>query len=225
MSKPRQSKSGRRHGPSRPLSIRTRTATPAVARCEAPSDVLEPVLKDHRERFLARFGRLPGTNDPIFYDLDAAEPTQAHEDQHTERWNQLVDLLENTGLAQHFVHAARRMGFIANPLNRGFLTRDDIDAWDASIDEYFAWDARANEAQARGEHAAIAHAIRKSGLQVPNDNEWEVTDAGILKADGPSAQWFRAYRDYARQHPEADAELRERLQAIVGQDVVVRLIA
>jgi integrase len=91
------------------------------------------ILERQRAAFRAKFGRDPGPDDPVFFDPKAADPRQLDE-------QSLVATVEAAmraaGIDAAKIHAYRRTGMLVTSENLGQWSAEDLDDWQAALDEY-----------------------------------------------------------------------------------------
>jgi hypothetical protein len=99
------------------------------------------ILERQRAAFRAKFGRDPGPNDPVFFDPKAADARLLDE-------QSLVATVEAAmraaGIDAAKIHAYRRTGMLVTSENVGQWSAEDLDDWQAALDEYESMLARRN---------------------------------------------------------------------------------
>lgn len=90
------------------------------------SDDVAEVLRVQRQKFIDRFGREPGPDDPIFFDLPHPE--------HVEHL-MAVDM-RAAGIDPAIIYAFERAGRLLTEQNQHLIPEKDLAAWDAAIREY-----------------------------------------------------------------------------------------
>ena len=99
------------------------------------------LLERQRDAFRAKFGRDPGAADLIFFDPMATEPRPLAD-------QSLVDTvtaaMEKAGIDPAKIHAYRRTGMLLTSDNLDQWSAEDLDEWQAALDEYEALEARRN---------------------------------------------------------------------------------
>jgi SEC-C motif len=92
------------------------------------SQELVEILERQREKFIARYGREPGPDDPIFVDVPS-------DDEYDET---LMTAMEQAGVAPQVIYAFRKTGRIITEENAKFVPAAALEAWQHAIDEYEA---------------------------------------------------------------------------------------
>lgn len=88
--------------------------------------VLEPALAKQREKFISKFGREPGPDDRIFFDLDE---DALHES--------TVQAMRAAGIRPALIYAHERTGLIVTSQNRHLISATDLDEWEDAVAEYY----------------------------------------------------------------------------------------
>jgi hypothetical protein len=85
-------------------------------------------LLEEQRRFIATYGREPGPDDPVFFDVPPLE--------HVE--HQMVQAMKAAGLDPAYVYAFEKTGLLVTEQNQHLIPERDLDEWDAAIREYEA---------------------------------------------------------------------------------------
>ena len=98
---------------------------------------LTPELHEEFEKqfaaFREKFGRDPGPNDPVFFDPDADEPRPYP----LEKLNQdVVEAMVQADIDPAKIYAYTKTGVMPTTENQDKMLPEDIEAWNAAIDEY-----------------------------------------------------------------------------------------
>ena len=99
------------------------------------------LLERQREAFRAKFGRDPGPEDPVFFDPQADDPRPLDEDTLV---TTMVDAMKAAGIDPAKIHAYRRTGMLVTSENVGQWSAEDLDEWQAALDEYQSLSLRRN---------------------------------------------------------------------------------
>src|SRR6516162_6661646 len=84
------------------------------------------ILEEQRQKFMKQFGREPGPNDPIFFDLPHPE--------HLEHMT--VEAMKAAGLDPAIIYAYEQTGRLVTDDNQHLLSEADLAEWEAAIEEY-----------------------------------------------------------------------------------------
>src|SRR4051794_9333594 len=90
------------------------------------TDDMAEVLQIQRQKFIDRFGREPGPDDPIFFDLPHPE--------HVE--HMMAEDMKAAGIDPAIIHAFEKTGRLVTADNQHLIPEKDLEAWDAAIREY-----------------------------------------------------------------------------------------
>ena len=91
------------------------------------------LLLEQRQRFIAKFGRPPGPEDPIFFDPDVGSP-QAVPPVNLE--TATVKAMYAAGLDPGYIYAYQQTGLILTEMNRHLLPDADIQEFEEAADRY-----------------------------------------------------------------------------------------
>lgn len=86
---------------------------------------LDNSIAAQREKFIAKFGREPGPDDPIFFDLDE---DKLRED--------TADAMRAAGIAPALIYAYEETGLIVAQENRNLIPDVELREFDAKVREY-----------------------------------------------------------------------------------------
>lgn len=88
-------------------------------------DVAE-VLRVQRQKFVERFGREPGPDDPVFFDLPHPEHVEA----------MMVEDMRAAGIDPAIIFAFEKTGRLVTEDNQHLIPEKDLAEWDAAVREY-----------------------------------------------------------------------------------------
>jgi len=88
--------------------------------------VLEPALAKQREKFIATFGREPGPDDPIFFDLDEDALRK-----------DTVKAMSAAGIRPALIYAHEKTGLLVSTENRHLIPNVGLREWDEAVAEYY----------------------------------------------------------------------------------------
>jgi hypothetical protein len=94
------------------------------------------MFKLQKQRFVEKFGREPGPHDPIFFDEKADAPQYRKQAEVSAKFDEMLDRAQAAGVDPAKIYASRKTGRMVTEHNMKYLTREDIDEWEAAIDEY-----------------------------------------------------------------------------------------
>lgn len=91
------------------------------------TDEVAGVLEQQKQKFIEKFGREPGPDEPIFFDMPHPEHLEA----------MMVEDMKAAGLAPAFIYAFEKTGgLLVTQQNQHLIPEKDLAAWDAAIREY-----------------------------------------------------------------------------------------
>jgi hypothetical protein len=93
------------------------------------------LLERQRAAFRAKFGRDPGPQDPVFFDPGATDPRPVDEDTLVAT---VIAAMKASGIDPAKIHAYSRTGMLVTSQNVGQWSAEDLDEWQAAIEEYKA---------------------------------------------------------------------------------------
>jgi hypothetical protein len=92
------------------------------------SDEMSDLLEEQRQAFIAKHGREPSPDDPVFPDMPHFE--------HAE--HQMIQAMKKAGIDPAIIFATEKTGRLVSEDNQDFLSDMEIDEWNAAIEEYRA---------------------------------------------------------------------------------------
>lgn len=101
------------------------------------SDDLARELRHQRKKFIKKFGREPGPNDPVLFDENNPAPTpQPMTDESINA--ALVPAMKDAGMPAHLIYAFKKTGLILTQETYRSAPANTRAEWDAAVAEYFA---------------------------------------------------------------------------------------
>ena len=89
---------------------------------------LAGLIEEQKQKFIEQHGREPGPGDNLFFDMPPLE--------HVE--HVMVQAMKEAGIDPAFVCAFEQTGFILTEQNQHLLSEEDLEEWEAAIDDYEA---------------------------------------------------------------------------------------
>jgi SEC-C motif len=83
-------------------------------------------LEQQRQAFVAKHGRGPGPDDPLFPNVPHPEHLEA----------MMVEGMKAAGLHPALIYAFEQTGLLVTEENQHLIPDEDLAAWDAAIEEY-----------------------------------------------------------------------------------------
>lgn len=125
----RDEKAGKRRA-DRPAEIIWNADGSSVRRFSAETGQL---LERQLESFREKFGREPGPGDPLFFDLDAPEPTPISREDIDNMLLHMADLAADMGIDPVFFHAGREVGYMVTEENQDMFTKAEVLSYNRAV--------------------------------------------------------------------------------------------
>jgi hypothetical protein len=91
------------------------------------------LLDEQLVAFRKKFGRDPGPEDPVFFDPNADVPKPISlEDVESD----IIAAMAKADLPPEIIYAYKKTGLLVSEMNRNRLSDEDLEEWNAAIDEY-----------------------------------------------------------------------------------------
>jgi hypothetical protein len=95
------------------------------------SPELEDAFQEQTQRFIEKFGREPGPNDPIFFDPDAETPQPYPKEKINEIF---ADEMRKVGIDESYIRAYKKTGFIVTEENIDLFTPEELDEFERAME-------------------------------------------------------------------------------------------
>jgi hypothetical protein len=148
------------------------------------------ILQAQRQKFLDRYGREPGPNDPVFFDLPHPE--------HLE--HRMVEDMKAAGIDPAFIYAFEKTGRLVTEENQHLLPQSALDEWQAAIEEYEARHGRRGSPQ---------YPLGTVALYGPDDQTTTKIAAGVILHDGAEPILKRWVATDVTTSPKVQQELKD----------------
>lgn len=89
-------------------------------------ELLQPGLAQQRQRFIDRFGREPGPDDPVFFDINENDIK-----------NSGVAAMKAAGIRPALIYAFEKTGLIVTEQNQHLIPDRDIQEFEDAVAEYY----------------------------------------------------------------------------------------
>ena len=103
------------------------------------------ILRKQRKKFIKKFGREPGPNDPVFFDPNASTPVEYDADKVQAAF---LNAMLAARTPPELVYAFQKTGLIVNETGYKSMSPEDRAEYEAAIAEYLAME-RAQEKKAK----------------------------------------------------------------------------
>ena len=90
------------------------------------SDELAEVVKQQHQQFVEEFGREPGQEDNLFFNLPHQEVVE----------HVMVEGMKQAGLDPALIYAFEKTGLFVTEANEHMISDVDLEEWDAAVAEY-----------------------------------------------------------------------------------------
>jgi hypothetical protein len=149
------------------------------------------ILQEQRQRFIDKYGREPGPNDPVFLDMPPLE--------HIE--HQTVEAMKEAGIDPAFIYAFEKTGLLLTEENQHLIPEEDLADWDAAIEEY--------EMKHRKRGKPPDYPIGTVAMYGPNDRTTTKIAAGVILHDGDEAIIKRWVATDVTTNPKVQQEMQD----------------
>lgn len=92
------------------------------------------LLEAQHQRFVEKFGRPPGPNDPVFFDPTADEPRQMIDEVLDQT---LLEAMHQANIHPAFIYAYQKTGRLVSRENQRYLTKAELAEWQRAIAEWY----------------------------------------------------------------------------------------
>jgi hypothetical protein len=123
------------------------------------TDEMADILQEQRRKFIEKFGREPGPDDQIFFDLPHPELLE----------HMTVEAMKEAGIDPAIIYAYEKTGRLITEDNQHLLSDADLDEWEDAIEEY--------EAEHR---KSLDYPVGTVALYGPDDKRTTKIAAGVI---------------------------------------------
>ena len=92
---------------------------------------IEEDLKKQRGKFIEKFGREPGPDDPLFFDPDADTPQPYPEEKFTE---EIVESMREAGVDEKLINAFKKTGLLVTQDNLDLMTPEELEEFEEALE-------------------------------------------------------------------------------------------
>jgi hypothetical protein len=149
------------------------------------------LLQEQRQKFIDKYGRDPGPNDPVFFDMPPLE--------HIE--HQTVEAMKKAGIDPAIIHAYEKTGRLVTEDNQHLLPETALEEWQATITEH--------ESKHRKPTKPPQYPIGTVALYGPDDKTTTKIAAGVILHDGAEVIIERWVATDVTTSPRIQQELRD----------------
>jgi hypothetical protein len=162
------------------------------------SDEMREVLDQQRQKFIAKHGREPGPDDPIFFDA----PPQEHIE------HRMVEAMKKAGLDPAFIYAFEKTGLVVTEDNWHLIPENDLDEWDAAIREYEVKHGRARPRQKGRQTEQAKYPLGTVAFYGPDDRTTTKIAAAVFRHEQAKPVLKRWVATDVTTSPKVQEELR-----------------
>lgn len=168
------------------------------------SDDMTDILEQQRQRFVEKYGREPGLNDPIFFDVPPVEHVEF----------QMVKAMKEAGLDPAFIYAFEQTGgLLVTEQNKHLISDKDLEEWDAAIREYEQKHGTVTSRRPKAStQEPMRYPIGTVALYGPDDKTTTKIVAAVFHHEGAEAVLKRWVGTDVTTSPKAQRELQEFFQ-------------
>jgi hypothetical protein len=155
------------------------------------SQEMVDLLEEQRQKFIEKFGREPGPNDEVFFDLPHPE--------HIE--HEMVETMKEVGLDPALIYAYEKTGRLVTEDNQHLLSEADLAEWDAAIEEY--------EMKHRKPQQPPQYPIGTVAMYGPDDQTTTKIAAAVILRDGAEPILERWVATDVTTNPKVQQEIKD----------------
>jgi hypothetical protein len=155
------------------------------------SQEMVDLLEEQRQKFIKKYGREPGPNDPVFFDMPHPEQVE----------HLTVEAMKAAGLDPAIIYAYEKTGRLVTEDNQQLLSDADLAEWDAAIEEY--------EMKHRKPPKPPEYPIGTVAMYGPDDKTTTKIAAGVILHDGAEAIIKRWVATDVTTNPKVQQEMKD----------------
>ena len=95
------------------------------------SKEMEESLEEQRKKFIEKFGREPGPDDPLFFDPDADTPQPYPEEKFTET---IIESMREAGVDEKLINAFKKTGLLVTQDNLDLMTPEELEEFEEALE-------------------------------------------------------------------------------------------
>jgi hypothetical protein len=149
------------------------------------------ILQEQRQKFIDKYGREPGPNDPVFFDMPPLE--------HIE--HQTVEAMKRAGIDPAIIYAYEKTGRLVTEENQHLLPETALNEWQAAIEEY--------EMRHRKSKKPPEYPIGTVAMYGPDNKMTTKIAAGVILHDGAEAILKRWVATDVTTNPRIQQEMKD----------------
>jgi hypothetical protein len=165
------------------------------------SSEVSEILDGQRQKFIDKYGREPGPDDPVFFDMPPLE--------HVE--HDMVQAMKAAGLDPAFIYAYEKTGLLVTEENQHLISDHDLAEWQDAITEY--------PARHGGRREQVRYPIGTIALYGPDDKTTTKIAAAVIVREDAEPVLKRWVGTDVMTNAKVQRELQEFFQQHVVQSV------
>jgi hypothetical protein len=95
------------------------------------SKEMEESLEEQRKKFIEKFGREPGPDDPLCFDPDADTPQPYPEEKFTET---IIESMREAGVDEKLINAFKKTGLLVTQDNLDLMTPEELEEFEEALE-------------------------------------------------------------------------------------------
>jgi hypothetical protein len=155
------------------------------------SQEMVDLLEGQRQKFVEKYGREPGPNDPVFFDMPHPEQIE----------HMMVEDLKAAGLDPALIYAYEKTGRLVTEANQQLLSEADLAEWDAAVKDY--------ERKHRKKQKPPEYPLGTVALYGPDDQKTTKIAAGVILHDGAEPILKRWVAADVTSNPKVQQEMKD----------------
>jgi hypothetical protein len=150
------------------------------------SEEMVKLLQDQRQKFIEKYGREPGSEDKVFFDMPHPE--------HLEHMT--VEAMKEAGIDPAIIYAYEKTGRLVTADNQNLLSDADLDEWQAAIEEYEAKHKKPPQ-----------YPIGTVAMYGPDDRTTTMMTAGVIRHKNAEPIMMRWVATDVTTNPKVQSEI------------------
>jgi hypothetical protein len=155
------------------------------------SQEMVALLEGQRQKFVQRYGREPGPNDRVFFDMPHPEQVE----------HLTVQAMKQAGIDPAMIYAYEKTGRLVTEDNQHLLSQADLAEWNAAIKDY---EMKHHKRKKRPQYP-----IGTVALYGPDDKTTTKIAAGVILHDGAKAIIKRWVATDVTTNPKVQQEMKD----------------
>jgi hypothetical protein len=155
------------------------------------SQEMVDLLEQQRRNFIKKYGREPGPNDRVFFDMPHPEQIE----------HLTVQAMKQAGIDPAIIYAYEKTGRLVTEDNQHLLSEADLDEWQAAIEEY--------DMKHRKRKQPPQYPIGTVAMYGPDDKTTTKIAAGVILHDGAEAIIQRWVATDVTTNPKVQQEMKD----------------